>query len=103
MSNRYIAYTLLETLPEYSNLNIYDTFSTNWSEFTFPNGYFNYKIKTEETQKPYLIMYRNFGTMSYWDVLLLINGVVDILDLKAGDIIKIPKQGDIENFVKSLL
>lgn len=101
--DRYTVYSLEETLPDYDNMNIYDIYSTDWTSFAYPNGYTNYSIKQDETQKPYLIAYRMFGSTNYWDVLLFINGVEDILNLKAGDILKIPKKGDIENFVKGLL
>ena len=103
MSNRYSAYTVEETLAAYDNMKIYDIFSISWADFTFPNGYTNHAITADETQKPYLIIYREFGTTDYWDVLLLINGVDDILNLQAGDILKIPKQGDIETFIRGQL
>jgi len=103
MNYRYAAYQIIDTLVDHSNIILYDVFSTKWSDFTFPNGYTNYTIKKDETQKPYLIRYRNYKTMDYWDVLLLINGITDVFDLKAGDIIKLPKEGDIENFIKGLL
>ena len=101
--NRYTAYNLVETLTQYSNMKIYDFYSVNWTDFNFPNGYVKYSIKKDETQKPYLIAYRNLGSTNYWDVLLYINGVIDVLDLKSGDELKIPKKGDIETFIKGVI
>lgn len=101
--NRYTAYDLIETLNQYSNMKIYDIYSVRWTDFNFPNGYTKYSIKKDETQKPYLIAYRTLGTTNYWDVLLFINGVIDVLNLKAGDELKIPKKGDMETFIKSII
>mgnify|MGYP006449688921 CR=1 FL=1 len=95
---RYQLYERVDTIDE--DIEVFDLFSVDWSNFSFDNGFKRYRINEQETIKTYMISYNNYGTTKYDDILLLINNVSDPTDLKANSVFYIPRKGDIQKFIE---
>lgn len=84
-------------------IDIYDTLNVRWQDFPFVNGYRTYTITNQDAKKPWLVAYNNGIPYLYEDVLFLINGVRDQLNLVSGQVLKIPPLGDIQSFCNSIV
>lgn len=73
--------------------------SLKWGDFEFTNGYTKHYISDAELLKPYLISYTYYNTTEYEDEILLINNIKDPYEVVPGTEIKIPKVGDIQQFI----
>jgi hypothetical protein len=78
---------------------IRDSTSVLWKEFKWTNGYFKHKISKVEIERPYLISQAYYGTVDYWDIILLLNNVEDIFEIIPLSELYIPKLEDIKQFV----
>jgi len=65
----------------------------------YPPAY--YRVSGIDWMRPYLISVRHYDTVSFWWIIMLVNGITNPLtDLKAGMILKIPSRVDIYSFQK---
>jgi Skp family chaperone for outer membrane proteins len=90
----------LQSILETINTEIlYDPASVNWNDFEFRDVPTKHIIKDYEVKKPYYISYQYFNDTVYTDIIMLINKVDNIFDLKAGSILYIPSLTDLTDFV----
>lgn len=87
-------------LSEVDNNIIRDSTSVQWKDFKWTNGYFKHKISTLEIQRPYLISQLYYGSVEYWDVILLVNNIEDIFEIIPLSELFIPKLEDIKTFIR---
>lgn len=80
------------------NVNLYDIFNIKWNDFDFSSGYATHYVTDLESSRPDLISSLYYNTPFFIDVLLLINGVYDFMELKKGTELKIPTVRDLNNF-----
>ena len=88
-------------VTDIGNGDEYDHLHNNLSKFkmTYPVQY--YRITEEDTMRPDMISYKAYGSVAYWWVVMLVNGVQDVLtDINVGDLLKIPNILDIYTFYK---
>jgi len=81
--------------------NELDFLYNSLSEFSteYPLSY--YRVTGIDLMRPYLISYRYYGTVRFWWVIMLINGIDNPLaDMEVGQILKIPSKLDIYSFQK---
>ena len=90
-------YDTLTTID--NDIIVYDPTSVIWTEFDYPNGYNSHTVTIHEVLKPYLISFLYYGTVIYEDILLLLNGIDDIFELRPGVKIKIPQIEDLKTFL----
>jgi len=66
---------------------------------TYVPGY--YRVSVIDLLRPDLISYKVYGTVDFWWIILLVNGIDNPLsDLKEGMILEIPNKLDIYEFQK---
>ena len=71
------------------------------SEFKleYPPSY--YRVNGIDEMRPEMISYRHYGTVHFWWIVMLVNGIDNPLsDIEAGQILKIPSKLDIYAFQK---
>lgn len=81
--------------------NELDFLHNSLSEFTteYPLSY--YRVNGIDLMRPYLISYRYYGTVRFWWIIMLINGIDNpLVDMEVGQILKIPSKLDIYSFQK---
>lgn len=60
-----------------------------------------YRVKSIDTYRPDMISYKCYGTVEYWWLILLVNGIDDgFTELQPGMVLTIPNILDIFNFNK---
>ena len=69
--------------------NGYSIPSRPWGQYPW-SRYSVHTLTEEEVLKPYLITYNAYGDLEAWDIILLINGIGNTLDLEAGTKIRLP-------------
>ncbi|MHA2023180.1 MAG: hypothetical protein ACTSWQ_05925 [Candidatus Thorarchaeota archaeon] len=74
----------------------------NLSNFTMSFDPTYYRLDESDVAKgPGLVSYKNYGTVRFWWILCLVNGVENILEEPAvGDIWTIPNKLDVYDFFK---
>jgi len=88
----------IETIDETNEL---DFLHNSLSEFTmeYPPSY--YRVNGTDTMRPDIISYRHYGTVRFWWIIMLVNGIDNPLtDIVVGQILKIPSKLDIYSFQK---
>jgi hypothetical protein len=78
---------------------IMDSTSVDYKNFKWTNGYFIHSITQKEIEKPYLISYAYYGTVEYWDLILLLNNIEDPFEIIPLSKLYIPKLQDVKQFV----
>ena len=79
----------------------YDHMYTNLSKFTMTYPVQYYRVSEEDTMRPDLISYKAYGSVAYWWLILLVNGVQDVFTgMNVGDLYKLPNILDIYTFYK---
>jgi hypothetical protein len=78
---------------------IRDSTSISWKNFPWTNGFFKHKISKTEIEKPYLISYIYYGSVEYWDIILLVNNIEDVFEIVPFSELFIPKFEDIQQFI----
>ena len=86
-------------IDDTDNIIIYDSTSVSWKNFEWTNGYFKHKISKTEIERPYLISQTYYGSVEYWDIILLVNNIEDIFEIVPFSEIYIPKLEDIDSFI----
>lgn len=86
-------------IDETDGIIIRDPSSIKWKDFVWNNGYFKHKISKLEIERPYLLSQTYYGTIDYWDIIFLVNGVEDIFEIVPLSEILIPKIEDIKSFI----
>jgi len=78
-----------------------DYLHNNLSRLTLRYKPSRYRVNATDLMRPDLISYKIYGIVGYWWILMLVNGVQNPLeDLQVGQILIIPNQVDIHNFIK---
>jgi hypothetical protein len=68
-------------------------------KMSYPAGY--YMVKEDDLMRPDLISYKVYGTVKYWWLIMMVNGIGDIFsDLEVGLTLQIPNILDIFTFYK---
>ena len=81
--------------PEYDHLHN----SLSKFQVFYPLKY--YRIMQEDLVRPDLISYKIYGTIAYWWLIMMINGIQNPLkDMEIGTLLKIPNVLDIYEFQK---
>jgi len=83
------------------NVNELDFLHNALSKFTttYPVNY--YRVTGVDLMRPDMISYNFYGTVGFWWILMVINGINNPLcDLKVGQILQIPNKLDIYAFQK---
>jgi hypothetical protein len=80
---------------------IYDPTTVDWMTFNWESGYINHIISDVDIYKFYLVSEKYYNTSHYEDILLLLNKIDNIFDVFPGITIRIPKQIDIDTFIKN--
>ena len=66
---------------------------------SYPVGY--YIVRDDDLMRPDLISYKVYGTVTYWWLIMMVNGIGDIFtDLETGLTLQIPNVLDIFDFYK---
>ena len=94
-----LRHTLMSLLSTAQDVDIYDPTSIDWRTFSWSGGYYTHSLSENEILKPYLISYAYYETVAYEEIILLLNGVEDIWAVVPGTEIRIPKLGDLRNFL----
>lgn len=92
-------YDILERTNLEEGVQFYDLSSVDWGKFKF-NKVIDYTLDISDVTKPWLISYKFYRNLDYEDILFLINGIENPLELSIGQVIKIPPIQDIENFLR---
>ena len=95
-----IRYSLQNTIEENDDYTIYDLTTLDMSKFKFTNGYYTHTLTQQERIKPYMISYVYYGSVTYENLILLINNISDIWELPVGTKIRVPKLDDLKKFLK---
>lgn len=90
---------LQTTFDDTDNIIIKDPTSISWKNFSWTNGYYKHYISKTEIERPYMISYNYYGTIEYWDIILLLNNIEDIFEVVPYSLIYLPKLADIKNFI----
>ena len=83
------------------SVNELDFMRNSLSGFTmeYPPAY--YRVNGIDLMRPFLISYRYYGTVGFWWIIMLVNGITNPLtDMEVGQILKIPSKLDIYAFQK---
>ena len=68
-------------------------------KMNYPAGY--YLVHEDDLMRPDLISYKLYGTVKYWWLVMMVNGIGDIFtELKVGLTLQIPNVLDIFGFYK---
>lgn len=78
-----------------------DQIGGDLSKFTPIRPVSYYRVTSEDVMRPDLISYKAYGTVSFWWVVCLVNGIENPLaDLVVGASLKIPNVLDLYDFNK---
>ena len=89
----------METYTNTGDVFINKPSTVDWSKFEFTNGYTPHVISEKEIYKPYLISILYYDDDVYEDVILLINNIASVFDLRPGAKLKIPDYKDLKDFL----
>jgi len=74
---------------------------SNMDKFTMSQEPGYYRVSTIDGMRPDKVSYKAYGTVNYWWVICLANGIDSPLEtLEVGTLLKIPSKYDIYNFSK---
>ena len=75
-----------------------DHLHNNLSQYQLGYEPFYYRIDAVDLMRPDLISYKAYGTVDYWWVIMLVNGIMDAFhDLVVGELLTMPNALDISN------
>jgi hypothetical protein len=78
-----------------------DFLDHNLSKFSPRYKTTKYRVNETDLQRPDLISYRVYGTVNYWWIVLVFNGIQNpFTEIEVGDIINLPNILDIYDFYK---
>ena len=81
--------------------NELDFLHNSLSEFDMEYSPGYYRVSGIDLMRPYLISYKLYGTVNFWWILMLVNGITNPLcDMEVGQILKIPSKLDVYAFQK---
>jgi hypothetical protein len=61
----------------------------------------HYRMSVLDRKRPDITSYRNYGTVSFWWIILAFNGIQDpFFETTVGRVVEIPSWNDIYDFVK---
>jgi len=77
-----------------------DSTSIDWLKFFWGN-YSIHTLSADEIYRFYLVAEKYYDDSNYEDILLLLNNIHSIFELRAGTEIKIPAKRDVDIFLRS--
>jgi hypothetical protein len=85
-------------------INELDFLWNSLSDFTTEYTVDYYRIVAQDAMRPDLISYRCYGTVEFWWLILVFNGIENpFTDLVEGNILQIPNKLDIYNFQRKFM
>lgn len=88
----------IETVDDTNEL---DFLHNSLSGFVMEYPSKRYRVNGTDLMRPHLISYRHYGTVNFWWIVMLVNGVSNpLVDLYAGMLLTIPSKLDILTFQK---
>ena len=79
----------------------YDYLYNNLTKFQMNYSISYYRIEQRDLMRPDLISYKIYGTITYWWLIMMVNGIQNPLkDMIVGELLKIPNILDIYEFQK---
>ena len=89
------------TVVRNDEIDEYDYLHNNLTKFTTTYALSYYRIEQGDLMRPDLISYRIYGTIDYWWLICMINGIQNPLkDMVVGALLEIPSVLDIYDFQK---
>ena len=89
-------------MTQYSDtdeLLINNTNSIDWCKYEWTNGYLPHTITEAEIYRPYLLALKYFDDIEYEDIILILNNISNIFELRPGVQIRIPRVEDVDKFL----
>jgi len=85
-------------------INELDFLWNSLSDFTTEYAVDYYRIVANDSMRPDLISYKCYGTVDFWWLILVFNGIENpFTDLVEGMILQIPNKLDIYNFQRKFM
>jgi len=76
---------------------LWNSLSIFKNKMRYPPSY--YRVTGSDIKRPDLISYKNYGSVKFWWIILLVNDISNpLVDMVEGQVIIIPNQLDIFNF-----
>jgi len=83
------------------DIDEYDYLHNNLTKFKMNYKSSYYRIEQDDLMRPDLISYKIYGTIAYWWLIMMINGIQNPLkDMELGALLQIPNILDIYEFQK---
>ena len=83
------------------DIDEYDYMHNNLTKFKMKYSVSYYRIEEADLQRPDIISYKIYGSIAYWWLLMMINGIENPLkDMEVGQLIQVPNVLDIYEFQK---
>ena len=80
-------------------IEIFDYGSLNWSELKYKRDNAEHYVNSYESDRPYVIASFYYGDKNMWDIICIINGIKDPLNIPVGTKLIIPNYDDISDFI----
>ena len=81
-----------------NQIEIFDLLSIDWNKFKFNSNSRKHLVTQAETVRPYLIVFNEYGSIEFEDIIFLINNIENPLELRAGQELQIPALIDLRQF-----
>lgn len=98
-----IRYSYLPVETSINDVNIYDLTKLNWNNFQFKRGIKKYRLTTQDVERFYDLMNREYENLSMEDWVYYVNKIDDPTSLRIGQEIILPNIQDIQDFLQSEL
>jgi hypothetical protein len=92
-------YKYLKQSSIVNDIQLYDLTGIDWSKFVFKRGVFKHTLTANEILKFYTVCQLYYGNLYNEDLIFLVNGISDPLELQVGQQILIPDERDITEFL----
>ena len=88
-------------ITQNDSINEYDYLYHNLSRFQTKYTVSYYRVEERDLMRPDLISYKIYGTIGYWWLIMMLNGIQNPLkDMAVGDLLTLPNALDIYDFQK---
>ena len=93
--------TTFYNIESVDNVNELDFLHNALSEFVTAYPVTYYRVLGADIMRPDLISFRFYGTVNFWWIVMLVNGIANPFEgIQVGEILKIPSKLDIYAFQK---
>lgn len=94
---------LNKELATSTGVDLYNLTKINWRKFNPLNPIRYHYVSSDELDRPYLISYKEYSSVDYEDLILMVNKIIDPFSLFIGQKLQIPKLQDILDFINTEL